>query len=156
MDLRKIKKLIELLEDSALVEMEITEGENTIRLSRANILTTPLAPAPPPAGQAVAAAAATPSDPAAVTAKVVTSPLVGTFYNSPSPNDKPYVVVGAAVGKGDTLCLIEAMKTFNQIDAEIAGTVTLIHKNNGDPVEYGEPLFTIEPGASNPGRDEHD
>ncbi len=158
MDLRKIKKLIDLLEDSALAEMEITEGENTIRLSRANPRQPPASdpasvPVSVPVPATVMPAVTPPADgrPAgqapdtdAGAGKVVVSPLVGTFYDSPSPEDKPYVSVGSAVGKGDTLCLIEAMKTFNQLDAEIAGTVTVIHKNNGDPVEYGEPLFVIE------------
>ena len=150
MDLRKIKKLIELLEDSALAEMEITEGENTIRLSRAapplHIASAP-SPLPmsiPQAGAGLATAAP-PDEPVPAPGSVVKSPLVGTFFNSASPDDRPYVAVGSAVSVGDTLCLIEAMKTFNQLDAEIAGVVTVIHKNNGDPVEYGEPLFVIEP-----------
>ena len=155
MDLRKVKKLIELLEDSALTEMEITEGENTIRLSRATVRQTALAPeqvaptvqttvpssAIPPAVDAAQPAATTD---APIAGKVVPSPLVGTFYDSPSPDDKPYVSVGSVVGEGDTLCVIEAMKTFNQLEAEIAGVVTVIYKSNGDPVEYGEPLFVIE------------
>ena len=150
MDLRKIKKLIELLEDSALAEMEITEGENTIRLSRAapplHIASAP-SPLPMSMPQAGAgpATAAPPDEPVPAPGSVVKSPLVGTFFNSASPDDRPYVAVGSAVSVGDTLCLIEAMKTFNQLDAEIAGVVTVIHKNNGDPVEYGEPLFVIEP-----------
>ena len=148
MDLRKIKKLIELLEDSALAEMEITEGENTIRLSRAapplHIASAP-AHTHTPIPQAGPATAAPPDEPIPVPGSVVKSPLVGTFFNSASPDDRPYVAVGSAVSVGDTLCLIEAMKTFNQLDAEIAGVVTVIHKNNGDPVEYGEPLFVIEP-----------
>ena len=148
MDLRKIKKLIELLEDSALAEMEITEGENTIRLSRAapplHIASAP-SPLPTPQAGAGPAAAAQPDEPVPAPGSVVKSPLVGTFFNSASPDDRPYVAVGSAVSVGDTLCLIEAMKTFNQLDAEIAGVVTVIHKNNGDPVEYGEPLFVIEP-----------
>ena len=156
MDLRKVKKLIELLEDSALTEMEITEGENTIRLSRATVRQTALAPEQvAPSAQTTAPLAANPpvveaAQPAAATAdapiagKVVPSPLVGTFYDSPSPDDKPYVSVGSVVGEGDTLCVIEAMKTFNQLEAEIAGVVSVIYKSNGDPVEYGEPLFVIE------------
>ena len=148
MDLRKIKKLIDLLEDSALSEMEITEGENTIRLSRAAPQAMPAfasAAAPSPANQVETA----PATPAPVDepspGQVIKSPLVGTFFHSPSPKDPPYVAIGSVVGKGDTLCIIEAMKTFNQLEAEIAGTVTVIHKNNGDPVEYGEPLFVIKP-----------
>jgi len=146
-DLRKIKKLIELLEDSALSEMEITEGENTIRLSRSaprRPAAVPPATTEPPAGPP---AADPPPGPAPVAGNTVVSPLVGTFYDSPSPDQAPYVKVGSAVQRGDTLCLIEAMKTFNQIDAEIAGVVTLIHKNSGEPVEYGEPLFVIDSGG---------
>ena len=153
MDLRKIKKLIELLEGSALSEMEITEGENTIRLSRAAPHAMPAfasAAAPSPANQVeTASAPATPAPPVPADepppGQVIKSPLVGTFFHSPSPKDPPYVAIGSVVGKGDTLCIIEAMKTFNQLEAEIAGTVTVIHKNNGDPVEYGEPLFVIKP-----------
>lgn len=148
MDLRKIKKLIELLEDSALSEMEITEGENTIRLSRS----APRRPPPAPPATADPPPEPPPADPppapaAAATGKTVVSPLVGTFYDSPSPDQAPYVEVGSAVQRGDPLCLIEAMKTFNQIDAEIAGVVTLIHKKSGEPVEYGEPLFVIDGGG---------
>lgn len=132
--------------------MEITEGENTIRLSRAAMPPPHTASAPTPTTQAGPpdagpSAASRPSDhPVAgkVPERIVKSPLVGTFYDSPSPDAQPYVAVGSAVSEGDTLCLIEAMKTFNQIDAESAGIITVIHKNNGDPVEYGEPLFVIE------------
>lgn len=165
MDLRKVKKLIELLEDSALTEMEITEGDSTIRLSRAAArqpTTTALQVAassaaieaamlPDTATPATAAvpATATPTEAAPATAagRVVHSPLVGTFYDSPSPDDKPFVSVGSRVGEGDTLCLIEAMKTFNQLEAEIGGVVSVIYKHNGDPVEYGEPLFVIDERA---------
>ncbi len=145
MDLRKIKKLIELLEDSALSEMEITEGENTIRLSRAALYAPPSPAAlPTPSATTSATPSPAPESDASVPGKVIKSPLVGTFFNSPSPEDKPYVAIGSVVGEGDTLCLIEAMKTFNQLEAEVAGVVTVIYKNNGDPVEYGEPLFVIE------------
>jgi len=153
MDLRKIKKLIELLENSALVEMEITEGDNSIRLSRAGNEKSPLVTMPGPlpvihavdetAGARSPAAGQQPAE-TPVPGKVIESPLVGTFYNSPSPDTAPYVTVGSTVNEGDLLCLIEAMKTFNQIEAEVSGVVTTIHKNNGDPVEYGEPLFVIE------------
>ena len=169
MDLRKIKKLIELLEESALSEMEISEGENTIRLSRAPRYAPGMAapaataatvepaipsaapldspatesPAEPAAGPTAAANAAAPVGPAG---HVVVSPLVGTFYDAPSPDAAPFVTVGAQVARGDTLCLIEAMKTFNHIDAEVAGTVTAVHKHSGAPVEYGEALFVIDAG----------
>ena len=151
MDLRKVKKLIELLEESALVEMEISEGDNTIRLSRAH-----------PAGAAIMHPGNSSAQPAAVASvpeaappassdesteitdgSVVESPMVGTYYDSPSPDADPFVKVGSRVKKGDTLCIIEAMKTFNQIEAEADGTIKAIHKSSGDPVEYGEPLFTI-------------
>ena len=168
MDLRKIKKLIELLEESALSEMEISEGENTIRLSRAPRYAPGMAapavtvesairsdapldspatesPAEPAAGPTTAANAAG-SGSAGPAGHVVVSPLVGTFYDAPSPDAAPFVTVGAQVARGDTLCLIEAMKTFNHIDAEVAGTVTAVHKHSGAPVEYGEALFVIDAG----------
>ena len=153
MDLRKIKKLIELLEDSALVEMEITEGENTIRLSRASAIATPIYHQP--GNSAQSAPISSPDAPAAEsggqdgamavsTGNVVESPMVGTYYNSPSPDAAPFVRVGSKVKLGDTLCVIEAMKTFNQIEAESEGIIKAIHKSNGEPVEYGEPLFVID------------
>ena len=150
MDLRKVKKLIELLEESALMEMEITEGDNTIRLSRgARAVAAPIqpleqAPPPPPAAAAETARVDAPEPtPSAPAGTMVESPMVGTYYDSPSPDADPFVKVGASVRKGDTLCIVEAMKTFNQIEAEIDGTVRAIHKSNGDPVEFGEPLFVI-------------
>jgi acetyl-CoA carboxylase biotin carboxyl carrier protein len=150
-DIRKIKKLIEMLEESHLTEIEIHEGEETIRLSRAApaaaAVNTYYAPppmqgmaAPAPATAPVAAAEA----PAAPTGHMVTSPMVGTFYRSASPNAKPFVEVGAQVKVGDTLCIIEAMKMLNQIEADKAGVIKAILKENGQPVEYGEPLFVIE------------
>ncbi len=147
MDLRKIKKLIELLEDSTLLEMEITEGDSTIRLSRAG--TAPAAtqqyvPAPPVDSQTPAPVTQTVSPGAGEAAGiVVNSPLVGTFYNASSPDAGPYVSVGTVVETGDVLCIIEAMKTYNHLEAEVAGTVKAIYKKNRDPVEYGEPLFLI-------------
>lgn len=150
MDLRKIKKLIELLEDSALSEMEISEGDNTIRLSRAaRHQPPPAAPAVAPAAVVDSPATESPAGPAdsadsPPAGHVVVSPLVGTFYDAPSPDAAPFVTVGQAVAVGDTLCLIEAMKTFNHIDAEVAGTVSAVHKHSGEPVEYGEALFIID------------
>ncbi len=142
MDIRKIKKLIEMLEESNLTEIEIHEGEETIRLSR---LATPTAApmaavyAPPMAATLpVAAEAAVPSG------HMVTSPMVGTFYRSSTPNAKPFVEVGSQVKVGDTLCIIEAMKMLNQIEADKAGIIKAMLKENGQPVEYGEPLFVIE------------
>ena len=155
MDLRKVKKLIELLEESALVEMEISEGDNTIRLSRAHTTGTPVAqtgPTPTVPTQylepAVSASITTESNTLGQSTEVqsgsvVESPMVGTYYDSPSPDADPFVKVGSRVKKGDTLCIVEAMKTFNQIDAETDGTIKAIHKSSGDPVEFGEPLFTI-------------
>ncbi len=150
MDLRKIKKLIELLEESALVEMEITEGDNTIRLSRASQSATPLPAAPIqqyaiPQGAVAEVPRAEPAPNAAEgpAGAIVESPMVGTYYDSPSPDADPFVRVGSKVRAGDTLCIVEAMKTFNQIEAETDGEIRAIHKSNGDPVEYGEPLFVI-------------
>lgn len=151
MDLRKIKKLIELLEDSALLEMEITEGDSTIRLSRtggAPVATRQTVPAPPADSQtaretpppAVQSGSMDTDEAAGV---VVNSPMVGTFYNASSPDSSPYVSIGTVVEPGDALCIIEAMKTYNQLEVEVAGTVKAIYKKNGEPVEFGEPLFLI-------------
>jgi len=157
MDIRKIKKLIEMLEESQLSEIEITEGEESIRLSRSSaapgapvlaaglaVPSTPVEATPayiPEQGTPVADTVT--SDPAD-TANAVCSPMVGTFYASPNPDSKPYVEIGSRVSVGDTLCMIEAMKIFNHVDAETSGVVKKILKNSGDPVEYGETLFVIE------------
>ena len=157
MDIRKIKKLIEMLEESQLSEIEITEGEESIRLSRgaasagAPLLSQPLAPVSMPV-EAAPVQAPQPATPAPApevtqtldTAGTVNSPMVGTFYASPNPDSKPYVEIGSRVSAGDTLCMIEAMKIFNQVDAEVSGVVKKILKSSGDPVEYGETLFVIE------------
>ncbi len=148
MDIRKIKKLIELLEESALTEIEISEGEESIRLSRSS----PLDPAesttaiPPPARltetPTSSSTAATVEDlPGTVP---VVSPMVGTFYAAPNPESSPYVKTGSEVAVGDTLCVIEAMKIFNHVEAECPGVIRKILKNSGDPVEFGETLFLIE------------
>ena len=150
MDLRKVKKLIELLEDSALVEMEITEGENTIRLSRAGTMATAAQIASAPVSAPVAAIPIV-SEPTSSGPVVendandnhVESPMVGTYYAGPSPDADPFVQLGTKVKVGDTVCIIEAMKTFNSIEAEVAGTVVAVHKSPGDPVEFGEALFTV-------------
>ncbi|MDP6531545.1 MAG: acetyl-CoA carboxylase biotin carboxyl carrier protein [Arenicellales bacterium] len=152
MDVRKIKKLIEMLEASGLSEIEISEGEESIRLSR----TTPTvagaqqaSKAPASSDQAVAATSAPPV-PATVEPTellqegLVLSPMVGTFYASANPDSPPYVEVGSEVAVGDVLCVIEAMKIFNHVEAEISGVVRRILKHSGDPVEYGEALFLIE------------
>ena len=149
MDLRKIKKLIELLEDSALVEMEITEGENTIRLSRSSSNGVAMAaPVPVAASAPVAAAPAVKdaaSSPAAEPAgEVITSPMVGTVYLQAEPGSPAFVSVGDKVSEGQTLLIIEAMKTMNQIPAPHAGTVKRIVVGDGAPVEFGAPLMIIE------------
>jgi acetyl-CoA carboxylase biotin carboxyl carrier protein len=147
MDIRKIKKLIEMLEESNLGEIEIKEGEESIRISRAGsaapVAQWMNAPAPvaAPVAAAPVAAAAAPSLP---TGHMVTSPMVGTFYRSPSPSAASFVEVGSQVKVGDTLCIIEAMKILNTIESDKAGTVKAILKENGQPVEFGEPLFVIE------------
>ncbi|MFP4208198.1 MAG: acetyl-CoA carboxylase biotin carboxyl carrier protein [Wenzhouxiangella sp.] len=148
MDLRKIKKLIELLEESQLSEIEIHEGEESVRLIRhaASTATVPAGPilAPPPAAPSAAGAAESESEaPALPEGEWVRSPMVGTFYSSPNPETPPFVKVGSKVAMGDTLCLIEAMKMFNQIEAEVAGEVVAVLVEDGQPVEFDEPLFVI-------------
>lgn len=154
MDLRKIKKLIELLEESTLTEIEITEGEESVRLSCQSAHAAPVqtaAPQPPAPGAApLPAAPAPPADESAPSdlpeGEVVRSPMVGTFYDSPNPEAEPFVKAGQTVQKGDVLCLVEAMKMFNQIEAEFGGTVVAALPQNGDPVEFDEPLFVIKKG----------
>lgn len=149
MDIRKIKKLIEMLEESDIVEIEIHEGEESIRLSRY----TASSPAPPIVAPAVAPAApAAPSrmaeareeEPEQETGHVVRSPMVGTFYRASSPGAKSFVEVGQRIELGDTLCIIEAMKILNQIEADKAGVIAKVFVENGQPVEYNQPLFVIE------------
>jgi len=149
MDIRKIKKLIEMLEESNLGEIEIKEGEESIRISRAGSAAPAAqwmhAPAPAPVAAAVAVAPlAAPAAPSLPAGHMVTSPMVGTFYRSPSPSAASFVEVGSQVKVGDTLCIIEAMKILNTIESDKAGTVKAILKENGQPVEFGEPLFVIE------------
>jgi acetyl-CoA carboxylase biotin carboxyl carrier protein len=157
MDIRKVKKLIELLEQSDVAEIEIHEGEESVRISRQGPVAQPLimsAPAAPAAPQAVEPVSVpTPAavvDPASATVadepeeNLVRSPMVGTFYRSPSPGSKPFVDEGEKVKVGDTLCIIEAMKILNQIECEKAGTVRRLLVENGQPVEYNQPLFVIE------------
>ena len=154
MDLRKLKKLIDLVEESGISELELTEGEEKVRISR-NLQSAPMqqvhyAPAPQFAAPAAPNAAAPLVAPAAAHAKAeetgheVKSPMVGTFYKSPSPDAKSFVEVGDTVAVGDTLCIIEAMKLLNEIESDKAGVVKAILIDNGQPVEYGEPLFIIE------------
>ena len=152
MDIRKIKKLIELLEESALTEIEISEGEESIRLSRsspldpaesttANPLPARLTETPSPSRESSSIAATLEDLPGTVPG---VSPMVGTFYAAPNPESSPYVKTGSEVTLGDTLCVIEAMKIFNHVDAECSGVIRKILKNSGDPVEFGETLFLIE------------
>ena len=149
MDIRKVKKLIELLEESNIAEIEIHEGEESVRISRMS--TTLPAQAVVQAAPAVAApaAAAAPqeaaaAEPATHEGHAVTSPMVGTFYEAASPGAKPFVQVGQQVNVGDTLCIVEAMKMLNQIEADKAGTVTAMLIENGQPVEFGQTLYVID------------
>ena len=155
MDIRKVKKLIELLEESGVAEIEIKEGEESVRISRhgSGAVTTyvqapaaaPPAPAAPAPAAAPAAAKAAAEDSAAARAEsAVTAPMVGTFYGSPAPGAKAFVEVGSEVTVGQTLCIIEAMKMMNQIESDKAGKVVSVLVKNGDPVEFGQPLFIIE------------
>lgn len=150
MDIRKIKKLIELVEESGIQELEIKEGEESVRINRGGpvVASAPAyyAPAPAAAAPAAAAPAAAAAAPAAAahSGHVVKSPMVGTFYRSPAPGAKSFVEVGSSVKVGDTLCIVEAMKMMNQIQADKAGVVKEILVESGQPVEFDEPLFIIE------------
>lgn len=150
MDLRKLKKLIDLVQESGIAELEITEGEEKVRITRvaqsaqATVMGGPMAAAAMPAGAGIAAAVPAAADaPAPVEGHVVKSPMVGTFYRSASPGAKPFVEVGDRVNASDTLCIIEAMKLLNEIEADQGGAIKEIYVENGQPVEYGEPLFLI-------------
>ena len=157
MDIRKVKKLIELLDESGIAEIEITEGEEAVRISR-YAQAAPAAPAAA-APAAVAAPAAPAAEPAAAAKAVapepeeegflVVAPMVGTFYAASSPGASPYVQVGDRVNEGDTLCIIEAMKMMNQIEAEVSGVIKSIRTQNGEPVEYGQTLMVIDQRQSN-------
>ena len=150
MDLRKLKTLIDLISESNVSELEITEAEGKVRIvkgSPAAVVMQPVAAAASAAPAVAAPAAAAPAEsaaPAAAPGFTVKSPMVGTFYRAASPGAKPFVEVGSSVKAGDTLCIIEAMKILNEIESEKAGTVTQILGENGQPVEYGQPLFVIE------------
>ena len=147
MDIRKVKKLIELLEASSVDEIEIKEGEESVRISRNKGMTmaAPLMPAPmAPAPAAQVAAPVAPDVGSASSANAVKSPMVGTFYRSHGPDAAAFVEVGQSVRAGDVLCIVEAMKMMNQIEADHAGTVTAIHAENGEPVEFDQPLLTVE------------
>jgi acetyl-CoA carboxylase biotin carboxyl carrier protein len=151
MDLRKLKKLIDLVEESGISELELTEGEEKVRISRAmmpsqqpvaHYMAAPQA-APMPASHATPVPVASAPVVAEVEGHVVKSPMVGTFYRSSSPDAKAFVDVGSKVAVGDTLCIIEAMKLLNEIECDFAGEIKKILVENGQPVEYGEPLFVI-------------
>ncbi len=148
MDIRKVKKLIELLEASSVDEIEIKEGEESVSISRNTgapiAMAAPVAAPAMPAPAALAPAPVTPEAAAPSAANAVKSPMVGTFYRSPSPDAAPFVEVGQNVRVGDVLCIVEAMKMMNQIEADRAGTVTAVHAENGDPVEFDQPLITVE------------
>ena len=150
MDIRKVKKLIELLEESNIGEIEIKEGEDSVRISRQSHQPPAMAYAAPPPMAAAAPAPAAPDAQAAESAvaapssdNAVLSPMVGTFYRSPSPEAPSFVEVGQTIRVGDVLCIVEAMKMMNQIEADRAGTVTAIHVDNGEAVEFDQPLISI-------------
>lgn len=150
MDLRKLKTLIDLVAESGIAELEVTEGEDRVRIAKFS----PAAAVPSPVATVLASAAAPaangsapstgPASPSEVEGHVVKSPMVGTFYRSSSPGAEPFIELGQAVKPGDTLCIIEAMKLLNEVEAEVGGTVKQILVENGQPVEYGQPLFIIE------------
>ena len=151
MDLRKLKKLIDLVEESGIAEIEVTEGEEKVRITRTTAVSHAVYAAPAPAPVAAAAPApvapasfAAAPAPALNTANAQKSPMVGTFYRAPSPTSPAFVEVGQTVKEGDTLCIIEAMKLMNEIEAEKSGVIKAILVENAQPVEYGEPLFIIE------------
>ena len=154
MDLRKLKTLIDLVAESGITELEITEGDGTVRIVKSlppapqpmmmapQVHTVAAAPAAAPAAPAQAAAAPAPAAPAAQ-GHVVKAPMVGTFYRSPNPGASPFIELGQSVKEGDPLCIIEAMKLLNEIEADKAGVIKEILVENGEPVEYGQPLFII-------------
>ena len=149
MDLRKLKTLIDLVADSGIAELEVTEGEDRVRIAKFSPAPAAPAAAPTtavhiPATLGVAPNGTTVQPAAEPEGHVVKSPMVGTFYRSPSPGAASFIELGQSVKPGDTLCIIEAMKLLNEIEAEVGGTVKQILVENGQPVEYGQPLFIIE------------
>jgi|SRR5687767_5237254 len=148
MDLRKLKKLIDLVQESGIAELEITEGEEKVKIVKGGVVTVaaaqPVAMSAAPTAAAAAAGAALAAEPEpGQEGHVVKAPMVGTFYRSPSPDAKAFVEVGQAVKEGDTICIIEAMKLMNEIEADASGVVKAILVENGQPVEYGQPLFIL-------------
>jgi acetyl-CoA carboxylase biotin carboxyl carrier protein len=153
MDIRKVKKLIELLEESGIAELEINEGEESVRISRysstpapapVSYAAAPAAPAPAAAAPAATAAEESSDEDSLPSGHVVKSPMVGTYYSASSPGSKPFVNVGDSVTEGETVCIVEAMKILNQIEADVSGVVKAILVENAQPVEYGQPLMIIE------------
>jgi len=157
-DIRKIKSLVEIIEQSSVSEIELTQGEESVRISRASAAQPVMVTAPAAALQAQAPAAAAPAPAAAAPApesaaddsenvpdeKLIKSPMVGTFYRSSAPDQKPFVEEGQSISKGDPLCIVEAMKMMNQITADKSGTIKKVLVSNGDIVEYDQPLFVLE------------
>ena len=156
MDIRKVKKLIELLDESGIAEIEITEGEESVRISRyakdapqviaaaAPVAVAPAAPAPAAVAAAAPAASAVPATEPEDDGYLVQAPMVGTYYAASSPGSAPFVQVGDRISEGDTLCIIEAMKMMNQIEADVSGVIKSIRVQNGEPIEYGQTLFVID------------
>jgi len=150
MDISEIRKLIRLVQQSDVTEIEVTEGESTVRISRQTMVTTAVAtPQPVAAAAPVAATASAPAtaaeEPSEDEEHVVKSPMVGTFYAASSPDDEPFVSEGSTVKKGDVLCIVEAMKLMNEIEAEYDGVVKKVLVKNAQPLEYGQPIFVITP-----------
>ena len=147
MDLRKLKTLIDLVQQSGIAELEITEGEEKVRISRGAPATpgnlTVAYPAPGSVPVAPAGAVAAPAEPALTEGHIIKSPMVGTFYRSSAPGTNPFVEVGQAVKAGDTVCIIEAMKLLNEIESDHDGVIKAVLVENGQPVEYGQPLFVV-------------
>ena len=155
MDLRKLKTLIDLVAESGIAELEVTEGEDKVRIAKfspapaaptlpTTVVAGPLVPSPAPAVAGTGAPAVTPAAAPEPSGHAVKSPMVGTFYRSPSPGAASFVELGQTVKPGDTLCIIEAMKLLNEIEADVGGIVKEILVENGQPVEYGQPLFIVE------------
>ena len=143
MDLRKLKTLIELVENSGIAELELTEGEEHVRISRSSSVAAPMQQYYAAAPQAAPGAAPIAAAPVVPEGHIVKSPMVGSFYRSPSPGANSFVDIGQSVNEGDTLCIIEAMKLLNEIEADKAGVIKAILVENGQAVEFGQPLFII-------------
>ena len=144
MDIRKVKKLIDLLQESGIAEIEIKEGEESVRISRQSAVMVPSPAMVPAVSAATAGPAAEPAAEPKPEGHVISAPMVGTFYASPSPSSPSFVNIGSRVRKGDVLCIIEAMKIMNQIESDRDGSVSAVLAENGQPVEYGQPLFVIK------------